>query len=64
LIEAPTGFAAVLERRGRFIVARELFGRGRGGGGALRERGQVTVDPARAKARESGGSAGPTSLAT
>jgi ribonuclease R len=52
LSEAPAGFAAVLERRGRFMVARELFGRGRGGGAALRERGQVTVDPARAKARE------------
>ena len=49
----PTvGFAAVLERRGRFMVAREFFAAGRGGGAALRGRGQLTVDPARARARE------------
>ncbi|MGD0196729.1 MAG: RNB domain-containing ribonuclease [Solirubrobacteraceae bacterium] len=45
------GFAAVLERRGRFIVARELFARERGAGPA-RSQGQLTVDPARSRSRE------------
>jgi ribonuclease R len=39
----------VLERRGRFIVARELFPAARG---AATERGQLTVDTGRSKARE------------
>jgi ribonuclease R len=38
----------VLERRGRFIVARELFGR-RSAAGPARDRGQLTVDPARSR---------------
>jgi ribonuclease R len=38
------GFPAVLERRGRFTVARELFGRASGGGG-------LAVDVRRANAR-------------
>ena len=38
-------FPAVLERRGRFIVARELFGR------PSDSRGQLTVDPARSGSR-------------
>ena len=49
---SPDAFAAVLERRGRFIVARELFPRAGGSGGPLRSRGQLTVDPSRARARE------------
>jgi ribonuclease R len=42
--------AAVLERRGRFLVAQPLFGRGRGedGWGS----GQVSVDPGKARAGE------------
>jgi ribonuclease R len=40
----------VLERRGRFIVARELFPAG--AGAAATERGQLTVDSVRSKARE------------
>ncbi len=52
MIASSDGFAAVLERRGRFIVARELFPRARGTGGPLRSRGQLTVDPTRARARE------------
>jgi ribonuclease R len=43
-------FAAVLERRGRFIVARELFPAGRSA--TATERGQLTVDTARSKTRE------------
>lgn len=43
-------FAAVLERRGRFIVARELFPAGRSA--AATERGQLAVDVSRSKARE------------
>jgi ribonuclease R len=42
--DAPA-FAAVLERRGRFIVARELFAR------PSESRGQLTVDPARSRSR-------------
>jgi ribonuclease R len=42
--DAPA-FAAVLERRGRFIVARELFAR------TSESRGQLTVDPARSGSR-------------
>jgi ribonuclease R len=52
LTSSPDAFAAVLERRGRFVVARELFGRARHDGGPLRSRGQLTVDPSRAHARE------------
>ena len=42
----PTGFPAVLERRGRFTVARELFARERSGAG-----GQLTVSAASSGAR-------------
>ena len=46
-----TPFAAVLERRGRFVVARELFSH-RSGAGPHRDRGQLTVDPARSRSKE------------
>ena len=39
-------FPAVLERRGRFVVARELFGRD-----ARTPRGPLTVDPARSRSK-------------
>jgi ribonuclease R len=46
-LSATSGaFAAVLERRGRFMVARELFTPGRSG------RDQLVVDPARSRSRE------------
>jgi ribonuclease R len=46
-------FAAVLERRGRFVVARELFARGRSGDlpGGRSTGGQLAVDPAKSHAR-------------
>jgi ribonuclease R len=44
---AATTFAAVVERRGRFFVARELCGAARGSAGPVRARGQLTVDPSR-----------------
>jgi ribonuclease R len=46
---ASTTFAAVVERRGRFFVARELFGAARGSAGPVRARGQLTVDPSRSR---------------
>jgi ribonuclease R len=46
-----TPFAAVLERRGRFIVAREFFAAGRTGAVPGRG-GQLAVDPARSRSRE------------
>jgi ribonuclease R len=49
LSSQPPAFAAVLERRGRFVVARELFARGRSGD--LPGGGQLAVDPARSHAR-------------
>jgi ribonuclease R len=45
-------FAAVLERRGRFIVARELFAAARSSGAPSRGQGQLAVDPARSGSRE------------
>jgi ribonuclease R len=46
-------FAAVLERRGRFMVARELFAPPRvAAGGSRGARGQLTVDPAASRSRD------------
>jgi ribonuclease R len=53
LSSGAPGFAAVLERRGRFIVARELFGPGRASAasGPRRGGGQLTVDAAPSRSR-------------
>jgi ribonuclease R len=48
--KAPA-FAAVLERRGRFVVARELFASRSGEGPRVAGHGQLTVDPARSHSR-------------
>ncbi|HUB76505.1 MAG TPA: RNB domain-containing ribonuclease, partial [Solirubrobacteraceae bacterium] len=51
-MSTPAGqFAAVLERRGRFVVAQELFG-GRRRDEPARLRGQLAVDPAPTRSRE------------
>jgi ribonuclease R len=51
LSTTASAFAAVLERRGRFMVARELFGPGRAGA-ASRSQHQLAVDPGGSRSRE------------